>query len=114
MSVIIEDETGWGVSFTSHNPEPSYFVQCASYEDAERLHAYLDDQSNRIAMAFNAIKAHRLNTWTELENYGSKFTEGNNNAIDFSLEKLSALMTPNASFSREPERSAGESAGSDS
>ena len=45
MSVIIEDENGWGVSFTSHNPEAEDFIQCASYEDANRLHERIECES---------------------------------------------------------------------
>jgi hypothetical protein len=48
MSVIIEDEMGWGVSFTSHNPEQKDFIQCASYEDAERLHNHLSAANQKI------------------------------------------------------------------
>ena len=39
--ILTEDientETKWGVSLSSHNPEPEDYIACASREDAERL-----------------------------------------------------------------------------
>jgi hypothetical protein len=56
MSVIIEDENGWGVSFTSHNPVLEDFVQCASYEDANRLHEWIKCKSKLQQSEINTLK----------------------------------------------------------
>lgn len=61
MSVIIEiptnDKTEWGVSFTSHNPEPHDYVECASYKDAERLHVYLLGINEQTAIRESELSA---------------------------------------------------------
>jgi hypothetical protein len=61
MSLIIETPTEygteWGVSFTSHNPEPYDYVECATYKDAERLHVYLVGLTEQTAIRDSELES---------------------------------------------------------
>ena len=51
MSVIIEDEEGWSVSFTNSNPEREDCVDCKTYEDALRLHRKITEMEDTLLIA---------------------------------------------------------------
>ena len=102
MSVIIEDENGWGVSFTSHNPEPHDYVRCATYEDAERLHIYLEGQKELISITQDYCVP--IGGWSHICRDGEGYTT---NAMECALN-CGARYVPNVQIEGLRHRRTGE------